>query len=93
MAAKRGGLGKGLDSLIPEVKTKPVSNSSKSAEKETKTLEQLVKISKIEPNREQPRKNFAEKERIIKTARAELIFITLYFKKITAKDNFTFSGD
>ena len=60
MAAKRGGLGKGLDSLIPEGKTKPISNSSKPAEKETKTIEQLVKISKIEPNREQPRRHFEE---------------------------------
>ncbi len=60
MAAKRGGLGKGLDSLIPEGKTKPITNSSKSAEKETKTMEQLVKISKIEPNRQQPRRHFEE---------------------------------
>lgn len=60
MAAKRGGLGKGLDSLIPEGKTKPISNSSKSVEKETKNIEQLVKISKIEPNREQPRRHFEE---------------------------------
>lgn len=55
MAVKRGGLGKGLDSLIPEGKTII-------KEKEEKTGEQIVKISKIEPNREQPRKNFAEKE-------------------------------
>lgn len=60
MAAKRGGLGKGLDSLIPEGKTKPISNSSKTVEKEAKTIEQLVKISKIEPNREQPRRHFEE---------------------------------
>ena len=63
MAAKRGGLGKGLDSLIPEGK-KPVS-SSKPAVKEVvkevvKTVEQKVKITKIEPNREQPRKIFEE---------------------------------
>ena len=60
MAAKRGGLGKGLDSLIPEGKTKPISNSSKTVEKEVKTIEQLIKISKIEPNREQPRRHFEE---------------------------------
>lgn len=59
MAVKRGGLGKGLDSLIPEGKTKPVT-SIKSSEKEVKTGEQLVKISKIEPNREQPRRHFEE---------------------------------
>ena len=55
MAVKRGGLGKGLDSLIPEGKTII-------KEKEEKTGEQIVKISKVEPNREQPRKTFAEKE-------------------------------
>ena len=55
MAVKRGGLGKGLDSLIPEGKTII-------KEKEEKSGEQIVKISKIEPNREQPRKSFAEKE-------------------------------
>ena len=60
MAVKRGGLGKGLDSLIPEGKTKPVTTTTKTVEKEVKTVEQLVKISKIEPNREQPRRNFEE---------------------------------
>ena len=60
MAVKRGGLGKGLDSLIPEGKTKTTSTSSKSVEKEIKSVEQLVKISKIEPNREQPRRYFEE---------------------------------
>ncbi len=60
MATKRGALGKGLDSLIPEGKTKPISNSSKTVEKEAKTTEKLVKISKIEPNREQPRRHFEE---------------------------------
>lgn len=58
MAVKRGGLGKGLDSLIPEGK-KPVS-SKKSEEQEVKTAEQMVKITKIEPNREQPRRYFEE---------------------------------
>lgn len=58
MAAR--GLGKGLDALIP------VSNDAKnnkkisvSAEKE-KGPETLVKITMVEPNREQPRKTFDE---------------------------------
>ena len=59
MATKRGGLGKGLDSLIPEGKTKPSSSTTK-VEKEVKSVEQLIKISKIEPNREQPRRYFEE---------------------------------
>ena len=54
MAVKRAGLGKGLDSLIPEGK------NTKVAEKEVKSGEQLVKISKVEPNREQPRRKFEE---------------------------------
>lgn len=54
MATKRGGLGKGLDSLIPENKsTAKVKNSNDN-------LEQLVSINKVEPNREQPRRNFEE---------------------------------
>ena len=60
MAVKRGGLGKGLDSLIPEGKTKTTTSTTKKVEKEIKPVEQLVKISKIEPNREQPRKHFEE---------------------------------
>ena len=56
MAVKRGGLGKGLDSLIPEVKnvkkaTEKPDMQSKSVESATKTIEQMVKITKIEPNR------------------------------------------
>ena len=45
------GLGKGLDSLIPAT-----SNESK----EIKQAETIVKIAKVEPNRDQPRKNFDE---------------------------------
>ena len=64
MALKRG-LGKGLDSLIPtnvmmesEVKHATVSTASSPEEKKDGTL--MVKLSKVEPNREQPRKNFDE---------------------------------
>ena len=64
MALKRG-LGKGLDSLIPtnvmmesEVKHAAVSTASSAEEEKDGTL--MVKPSKVEPNREQPRKNFDE---------------------------------
>ena len=64
MALKRG-LGKGLDSLIPtnvmmesEVKHATVSTASSGEEEKDGTL--MVKLSKVEPNREQPRKNFDE---------------------------------
>lgn len=60
MAAKRGGLGKGLDSLI----TDKVGNASAETVKTKKTEPDkdvtFVKIGKVEPNREQPRKNFDE---------------------------------
>lgn len=74
MAVKRGGLGKGLDALIPEKKKQEKPKTSeqkiaveKTAEKEKtqteelkKAPETLVKISKVEPNRSQPRKRFDE---------------------------------
>ena len=65
MAVKRNGLGKGLDSLIPNKSTtktsdSPVSKAKKSNETEKKTGEILVKINEVEPNREQPRKDFDE---------------------------------
>ena len=63
MAAR--GLGKGLDSLIPnalgETKTKKETVAkSKTETTEEKEPQTLVKITKVEPNREQPRKNFDE---------------------------------
>lgn len=54
MAPKRG-LGKGLDSLIPNtVDTKEVKQVASKAEKP----DTFVDINKVEPNREQPRKVF-----------------------------------
>ena len=70
MAVKRGGLGKGLDSLIPDMNVGGVA--SPNAEGSTKIVEKVVekvvekpieikvKVSMIEPNKEQPRKNFDE---------------------------------
>ncbi len=64
MAVKRGGLGKGLDSLIPEaIKTTPENTKivEKVVEKVVeKPVEMKVKISMVGPNREQPRKQFDE---------------------------------
>ncbi|MCI8615195.1 MAG: ParB/RepB/Spo0J family partition protein [Lachnospiraceae bacterium] len=62
MAAR--GLGKGLDALIPSgvgektVKYETKSNHEKSDEKVNG--ETIVKITMVEPNRDQPRKNFDE---------------------------------
>ena len=60
MAAR--GLGKGLDSLIPNaVGEAKVKKSTQEVEKEEKGgQETIVKITMVEPNRKQPRKNFDE---------------------------------
>ena len=66
MAGKSRGLGKGLDLLIPdavgEAKSKKETEESQpSPDKSEKNgQETLVKITLVEPNRKQPRKNFDE---------------------------------
>jgi len=55
------GLGKGLDSLIPNAMGEAkVKKEVKQEVPEAKGPETIVKITKVEPNREQPRKNFDE---------------------------------
>lgn len=56
MAAR--GLGKGLDSLIPA--STGISKNESKEKSSDKGQETLVKITMVEPNREQPRKNFDE---------------------------------
>lgn len=62
MAAR--GLGKGLDALIPSGINEKASQSNNSSNQkktdEKSTGETMVNITKVEPNREQPRKNFDE---------------------------------
>ena len=74
MPAKKTGLGRGLDALFPEKSsdkelTKKNQINKKQTEKQIekqvapedeKKAEMLVKISKVEPNRSQPRKQFDE---------------------------------
>ena len=56
MAAKKGGLGKGLDTLIP-----PKEKTTQKTEiVEIKKIEEYVDINKVEPNKDQPRKSFNE---------------------------------
>lgn len=58
MAAQR--LGKGLDALIPVgISENSVGNKKEKTEK-VQEGEKLVNITKVEPNREQPRKSFDE---------------------------------
>ncbi|QNM04478.1 ParB/RepB/Spo0J family partition protein [Qiania dongpingensis] len=73
--AKRSGLGKGLDSLIPmgmelediqrpaqkkNVQMSAGSESAAPSDSENERPQTFLKISQIEPNREQPRKQFDE---------------------------------
>lgn len=72
MAVRKGGLGKGLDSLISPSSSAKSSANSEKKEPEVKVVEKIVekvvekpaevrlKIGELEPNREQPRKNFDE---------------------------------
>ena len=67
MTVKRGGLGKGLDSLIPDKKfdksgSIPHNKENKQVESATKEKDGqvMMKINDVEPNREQPRKHFEE---------------------------------
>lgn len=74
MAGKKSGLGRGLDALFPEktVQSKPKTvktvkeekkvavDTKKSSQQETSNGDRMMKISMIEPNREQPRKKFDE---------------------------------
>lgn len=63
MAVKRG-LGKGLDSLIPNKVEEEKKTSEKKVTDHKEVTEEgpvtMVNITKVEPNREQPRKNFDE---------------------------------
>ena len=62
MATKRGGLGKGLDSLIVNKNGVTTGDKSSTGNNSGNQAEGWVnlEINKIEPNREQPRKNFDE---------------------------------
>lgn len=64
MAVRGKGLGRGLDSLIPNTvgvnESKNNEGGKEEKKEQEKTSEVLVKITMVEPNREQPRKNFDE---------------------------------
>ncbi|BDF35930.1 chromosome partitioning protein ParB [Lachnospiraceae bacterium] len=62
MAVKKKGLGKGLDSLIPDKPLKATMTNAGNPSEDNKSGsgERMMKINMVEPNREQPRKNFEE---------------------------------
>lgn len=61
MVAGSRGLGKGLDSMIPQKVTKSrVNNINIKKNEENVSRETLININQIEPNKSQPRRNFNE---------------------------------
>lgn len=64
MAVKKKGLGKGLDSLIPDNKSiksiQPAKVPISKKDEKAKDGVLMMKTNEVEPNREQPRKNFDE---------------------------------
>lgn len=71
MAGKKSGLGRGLDALFPDkgpqekskavkIPKEKIELTPKTEENIPKSAELMVKISKVEPNRSQPRKQFNE---------------------------------
>ena len=56
---KKSGLGKGLDSLIPS-STPVTTKTSIKKEEVPKEIKNVLKITEIAPNKEQPRKKFDE---------------------------------
>ena len=62
MAVKKSGLGKGLDTMIPVYPSRTKSSRNTDTEKPEpeKKNETIVKITEVEPNRDQPRKKFDE---------------------------------
>ncbi|MFV0362466.1 MAG: ParB/RepB/Spo0J family partition protein [Suipraeoptans sp.] len=59
MAVKRKGLGKGLDSLIPD--NREINTKSKEETDDMKRLNVvMLNINQVEPNKKQPRSNFNE---------------------------------
>ena len=59
---KNGGLGRGLDTLIPQGKISIHPEKAAEDLKDWKDTVIYVNISKVEPDPEQPRKNFSEEE-------------------------------
>ena len=85
MAGRRtGGLGKGLDALIPNKAGGPskepakktrsaVVKKDKPTEKDSPAAERLVKISSVEPNLNQPRRHFDEDALLFDTLQSHTV--------------------
>ena len=95
MAGKRG-LGRGLDSMIPKKPResadsddakKRAQKTDGPAEKESASPEKLVKITKVEPNRNQPRKVFNE-DALMELAESIKQYGVLQPLLVSAKDDY-----
>lgn len=84
MGIKKG-LGKGLDSMIPEKIHSAVESSNKK-NTENVSRETLIDLNKIEPNKQQPRKNFNE-DAIIELAESVKQYGVIQPIVVQKKDN------
>lgn len=84
MAAKKG-LGKGLDSLITDKVNKPGNTVAANTPKVNEAI--LMNITKVEPNREQPRKKFDE-DALLELSESIKQFGVLQPLLVTERDNY-----
>ncbi|HIW22026.1 MAG TPA: ParB/RepB/Spo0J family partition protein [Candidatus Dorea intestinavium] len=90
MAVKRKGLGKGLDSMIPnknirEKKEEVATTVKESSEAGPNVV--MLNINEVEPNRDQPRKNFNE-DGIIELAESIKLKGVIYPIMVNKKDDY-----
>lgn len=90
MAVKRKGLGKGLDSMIPnknirEKKEEVATTVKESGEAGPNVV--MLNINEVEPNRDQPRKNFNE-DGIIELAESIKLKGVIYPIMVNKKDDY-----
>ncbi len=89
MAVKKSGLGRGLDALFPDKEEAKTSESSseETSEKKNNGSVILVKLSKIEPNNAQPRKQFNE-DALLELAESMKQYGVLQPLLVSAKDDY-----
>ena len=95
MAARRGGLGRGLDSLIPNSRAETKQKKEKAAADEILTDKNdnnterivIVGIDKVEPDRNQPRKKF-DKEKLKELSNSIKQFGIITPLIVQQKDNY-----
>ena len=87
MAVRKSGLGKGLDSLIPDHQSEKTGLHTESEESGSNDGVVMVKISKVEPNKNQPRKQFDE-DSLLELADSIKLYVVLQPLLVLDKGNY-----